>query len=83
MNLRIDAESDRRIRRAAESAGLSVSAFVANAAGAAAEEVLADRREFVLDRQRWEEFVALLDRPPRDLPRLREAAVLRERLLAP
>ena len=81
MNLRIDAERDRRIRRAAESAGMSVSAFVAAAAAEAADGILADRREFVLDREAWEQFTALLDRPSRDLPRLRESAKLRERLL--
>jgi uncharacterized protein (DUF1778 family) len=82
MNLRIDQEHDVRIRRAARTAGVSVSGFVATAAAAAADEVLADRREFVLERGRWEAFVAMLDRPARDLPRLREAAQLRDRLLS-
>ncbi len=82
MNLRIDPETDARIRRAAASAGVSVSAFVASAAGAAADDVLADRREFVLEPKRWEEFVRMLDRPARELPKLREAAKRRERLLS-
>jgi len=82
MNLRIDPETDARIRRAAASTGMSVSAFVASAAGAAADDVLADRREFVLEPERWEEFVRMLDRRARDLPRLREAAKQRERLLS-
>ena len=82
MNLRIDPETDARIRQAAASAGVSVSAFVASAASAAADDMLADRREFVLEPERWEEFVRMLDRPPRDLPKLREAAKRRERLLS-
>lgn len=82
MNLRIDPETDARIRRAAASAGLSVSAFVASAAGAAADDVLADRREFVLEPERWDEFVRMLDRPARELPKLREAANRRQRLLS-
>lgn len=82
MNLRLDPETDVRIRKAAESAGVSVSVFVAEAAGAAADEVLADRRGFVLEPERWNEFVRLLDRPARELPRLREASELRERLLS-
>lgn len=82
MNLRIDPETDARIRRAAASAGVSVSAFVASAAGAAADDVLADRREFVLAPKQWEEFVRMLDRPARELPKLREAAKRRERLLS-
>jgi uncharacterized protein (DUF1778 family) len=82
MNLRIDPESDVRIRRAAQTTGQSVSGFVAAAAAASADEVLADRREFVLERERWEAFVRMLDRPARDLPRLREAAQLRDRMLS-
>lgn len=82
MNLRIDPETDARIRRAAASAGVSVSTFVAQAAGAAASDVLADRREFVLEPERWDEFVQLLDRPARELPGLREAAERSERLLS-
>lgn len=30
----------------------------------------ADRRRFVLSVERWDEFVAMLDREPRDRPRL-------------
>jgi uncharacterized protein (DUF1778 family) len=78
MNLRIAEDVDAKIRRAAGVTGVSASAFVAQAAGAAADEVLADRRVFQLDPQRWDEFVALLDRPARDLPKLREARRLRE-----
>jgi len=81
MNLRIDAERDERIRLAAQTSGVSVSAFVADAAATAADRVLADRREFKLDRASWDRFVELLDSPARELPRLREAAALHERLL--
>jgi uncharacterized protein (DUF1778 family) len=28
-------------------------------------ETLEDRRSFVLDRRRWDEFLKILDRPPR------------------
>jgi uncharacterized protein (DUF1778 family) len=81
MNLRISEDVDAKIRRAAEVAGVSTSAFVAQAAGALADEVLADRREFRLDAQQWEQFVAMLDRPARDLTELRKAAALREQLV--
>lgn len=36
-----------------------------------ADETLADRRVFVLDQQRWNEFTAALDAPAVDAPRLR------------
>lgn len=49
----------------------TLSDFVLSAATRAAEDVLADRRRFVLPRRRWDEFVRLLDAPPRTLPRLR------------
>ena len=80
LNLRIDPDTDARIRQAAASAGVSVSAFVASAAGAAADDVLAERREFVLEPKRWDQFVRMLDRPARDLPKLREAARRHRRL---
>lgn len=81
MNLRISEDVDAKIRHAAEVSGVSTSAFVARAAGALADEVLANRREFQLDAPQWDEFVALLDRPARDLPALRKAAALREQLV--
>jgi uncharacterized protein (DUF1778 family) len=81
MNLRIAEDIDAKIRQAAEVAGVSTSAFVAQAAGAAADEVLADRRMFELEADQWEQFVALLDRPARDLPELRKARELREQLV--
>jgi len=37
----------------------------------AAGDTLADRRIFVLDAERWDAFMAALDRPPADNPRLR------------
>ncbi len=35
-----------------------------------AKRLLADRTEFVLDAERWERFVELLDRSPQDNPGL-------------
>jgi len=80
MNLRIAEDVDAKIRRAAQASGMSTSAFVARAASTAADEVLADRQVFRLDPEQWEQFVALLDRPARDLPELRNALDLRDRL---
>jgi uncharacterized protein (DUF1778 family) len=80
MNLRLAAEADQRIRRAAEASGVTTSVFVERAASVAADAVLADRREFLLERAEWERFVAELDRPARDLPELRRGRELRDRL---
>lgn len=49
----------------------TVTEFVLSAATRAAQDVLADRRRFVLDEPEWAAFVAAVDRAPRELPRLR------------
>jgi uncharacterized protein (DUF1778 family) len=72
LNLRLSEDADAAIRRGAENAGTSVSAFVVEAALERAEREVADRTRFVLDRERWAEFVELLDRPPRSVPEVRQ-----------
>jgi len=47
-----------------------VSEFILDSALGAADEVLADRRQFNLNAQQWEAFQAALDAPPRTLPRI-------------
>jgi uncharacterized protein (DUF1778 family) len=81
MNLRLDADADERIRRAAKASGVSMSIFVERAASTAADAVLADRREFRLSAEDWRRFVAELDRPARDLPELRRGLNLRDQLI--
>ena len=48
----------------------NLSDFILQAAIVEAERVLADRTRFVLDEERWAEFVNLLDRPAEANPRL-------------
>jgi len=36
-----------------------------------AEETLTDRRHFGLNAEQWEAFMAALDAPPRELPRVK------------
>jgi uncharacterized protein (DUF1778 family) len=69
-DFRVDTETDRLVRRAAESAERTLTDFVVDAAMVEAERLLADRREFQLDADEWERFVALLDRSPKDNPGL-------------
>jgi uncharacterized protein (DUF1778 family) len=57
---------------ASRAEGTTISEFVLKYATRAAEDVLADRRAFVLAESQWTAFTDVLDRPPRDLPRLRE-----------
>lgn len=76
LNLRLSAEDDRMLRRAAEVQHTNVSEFVIRNARLAAEHVLADRTLFSLDEERWTEFVVRLEQPPVRKPEL--AALLAE-----
>lgn len=72
LNLRASAQQDALIRKAAESAGRSVTEFVLDSACANAEHVLADRNHFVLDDASWKLFLAALDQPATDKPLLKK-----------
>jgi len=69
-DFRVDAETDRLVRQAAQTAERTLTDFVVDAAVVEAERLLADRREFTLEPERWERFVELLDRSPQDSPGL-------------
>jgi uncharacterized protein (DUF1778 family) len=68
--VRLSAEQDALIRRAAEVEGTDLTNFTVTATLAHARDVLADRRLFVLDDAGWTEFLAVLDRPVSYKPRL-------------
>jgi uncharacterized protein (DUF1778 family) len=72
INLRVDAEQKRLFEAASAAEGSSVSAFILDAATLAAEHALADRTMFRLSEEQWAAFDELLNRPARDLPKLRE-----------
>ena len=59
------------IDRAAALLGKSRSEFVIETMRREAQEVLLDQTQFVVDAKTFKAFVAELDRPPRDNPRLR------------
>jgi len=69
-DFRVDADTDRLVRQAAQTADRTLTDFVVDAAVVEAERLLADRREFVLDAEQWQRFVTLLDRSPQDNPGL-------------
>jgi uncharacterized protein (DUF1778 family) len=70
LDLRLTPEAKRTLNAAANAMHRSVSEFVLESALARAQEALADRRQFGLDHQQWTAFLAALDAPPRDLPRI-------------
>lgn len=70
VELRATSRQTSVIRQAAEATGKTVSAFVLDAAFVEAQRALADRRIFMLDSDRWKDFVKALDRPTKRKPRL-------------
>lgn len=68
--VRLTAEQDALIRRAAEAEGTDLTNFTVTATLAHARDVLADRRLFLLDDPAWSEFLSVLDRPVSPKPRL-------------
>jgi uncharacterized protein (DUF1778 family) len=61
----------RLLQQAATACHKHVSEFLLEQGIAAAAGTLADRRLFLLDDDRWREFLAALDRPAEDRPHLR------------
>jgi uncharacterized protein (DUF1778 family) len=70
LHLRLSGDAKRALKAAASASHRSISEFVLESALARADETLADRRTFELDATQWKRFLALLDAPPRPLPRL-------------
>lgn len=72
LDLRLTPEAKRMLSAAATAERRTISDFVLESALGRAKEALADRHVFLLDPEKWEAFIAALDAPPRDLPRLRK-----------
>lgn len=68
--VRLTSEQDALIRRAAEVEGMDLTNFTVTATLAHARDVLANRRLFAIDDAAWTEFLAVLDRPVTNKPRL-------------
>ena len=71
LDLRLTPEAKQRLKAAAQAQQRSVSDFVLQSALERADEALADRRRFSLSPENWKKFLAALDAPPRELPRLK------------
>ncbi len=71
INLRASRRQKALIDRAAEALGRSRSDFMLDTACREAESILLDRRYFSLSEDEFKRFSAMLDRPPKDNPRLR------------
>lgn len=60
------------IARAANLKQTTLTNFMVEQAFQAAQQILTDQVHFYLSDQKWDEFCAALDAPPKDLPRLRK-----------
>jgi uncharacterized protein (DUF1778 family) len=69
--LRATASEETLIKVAAERQGVNVTDFIMRSACEKAEQSLADQTRFVLDEKQWNVFMAALDRPSKNKPRLR------------
>lgn len=70
--LRATASEEELIKVAAKRQGVNVTEFIMRSACEKAEQTLADQTRFVLDEKPWKAFMAALDRPASDKPRLRQ-----------
>lgn len=72
---RIDIRTTPTVKHLLQQAALAshkhVSEFLLENGIMAATGALTDRRLFLLDDARWQQFVAALDQPPKERPRLR------------
>jgi uncharacterized protein (DUF1778 family) len=70
LDLRLTPNAKQALQTAAQATHKTLSDFVLESALAQADSVLADRQIFRLDTQRWNDFVAALEAPPKPRPRL-------------
>jgi uncharacterized protein (DUF1778 family) len=71
LDLRLSPAAKQKLFTAAAASQRSVTDFVLESALARADETLCDRQQFGLSAERWQEFMAALDAPPRPLPRIK------------
>lgn len=71
INLRATRKQKALIDQAAEALGRTRSDFMLDTVCREAESVLLDRRYFALSEEAFRKFTTMLDRPPKDNPKLR------------
>ena len=71
VQLRMSALQKDVISRAADLKQTTMTNFMVEQAFHAAQQILADQTHFYLSPEKWDEFCAALDAPPRELPALR------------
>lgn len=70
IDIRVTPKVKHLLQQAALASHKHVTEFLLESGIMAAARALADRRVFMLDDSRWREFIAALDRPAKERPRL-------------
>jgi len=70
IDVRLSPSSKALLQEAAKASHKNVSEFILEAGIVAANQALAERRLFLLDEARWNDFQEVLDRPVQKKPRL-------------
>ncbi len=71
VDLRMTPSAKQMLQQAATASNKTLTEFLLDKGMQAAYDTLADRRVFMLDETQWDAFMADLDAPPADNPRLR------------
>jgi uncharacterized protein (DUF1778 family) len=71
VDLRMTRSAKQILQRASAAANKTLTEFLLDSGLRAAQDTLATRRMFMLDERQWDEFMAALDAPPADNPKLR------------
>ncbi len=72
INLRVRPQIKAMLAQAARLQQVKLTEFMLKASQAAAETALAERTRFALSAEKWREFNAALDSPPREIAALRK-----------
>ena len=75
ISMRVSAAQRELLTEASRTEEITLTEFIIDAATTRAEDVLADRRHFVLDADAYRAFLQVLDRPVQDKPKLRRLLI--------
>jgi uncharacterized protein (DUF1778 family) len=71
IDVRMTPSAKHMLQQAAVASRKTLTEFLLDSGLHAAHDALADRRTFMLDDEQWDSFMAALEAPPADNPRLR------------
>ena len=72
IELRIEAAKKKLLAYAASLRNMNVTGFMLDSAFKEAERIITERANFALSPKQWKKFCEILDRPAREIPRLKK-----------